>query len=223
MKANPMKNMFCVGVAAWAVLGLGSMAMAADREAPAPGCDKDCQPQTGTQPKPLAATARRDAPSRGPSDARVTVEVWSDFQCPFCRRGAQTLAQLRQKYGDQIRIVFRQAPLPFHEKARPAALAALAAHEQGHFWEFHDALFADEQPLDRESLESLAQKLGLDVTRFRRSLEANTWKAYLDQEIAEMHNRGITGTPTFFINDKPLVGSQPLGEFTKLIDAALAH
>ena len=156
-------------------------------------------------------------------DARVTVEVWSDFQCPFCAKGAATVQQLRQKYGDQVRIVFRHQPLPFHESARPAAIASMAAHEQGRFWEFHDALFANQQALDRESLLALAGKLKLDVERFRRELASSTWSQYVEAEVTEARRRGVSGTPTFFINGKPLVGAQPLAAFTQAIDAELGR
>jgi len=237
-----MKNALRAVAAACVLLGVTSVAVAANTNTNANAnantntnananannenpseCPKNCPHPDGAEAKPLAATPRKEAPSRGPADARVTVEEWSDFQCPFCSRGAQTVTQLRQKYGDKIRIVFRQAPLPFHDHARQAALASLAAHEQGRFWEFHDALFAHQNALDRASLEALAGKLGLDVARFRRSLDANTWGAYVDQELAEMRSRGIQGTPTFFINGEAVVGAQPIEEFTKRIDAALAH
>jgi protein-disulfide isomerase len=154
-------------------------------------------------------------------DARVTVEVWSDFQCPFCARGAERLTQLREKYGEQVRVVFRHQPLPFHQHARLAAAAAMAAHEQGRFWEFHDALFAQQQALDRGSLEALAGKLGLDVHRFRQALDSGAYDNYLDAEGVEAQRRGIAGTPTFFINGTPVVGAQPLEAFVKVIDAEL--
>ncbi len=179
---------------------------------------KGCVPQ---QALPQAATPRAEAPAQGPVDARVTVEVWSDFQCPFCARGAERLAELRQKYGERLRIVFRHQPLPFHDKARLAAAAAMAAHEQGRFWEYHDALFAQQRALDRASLEALAQRLGLDLPRFRRALDSGAFDTYLDAEVQEAQRRGVTGTPTFFVNGTPLVGAQPLDAFVQHIDAAL--
>jgi protein-disulfide isomerase len=171
--------------------------------------------------EPRAATPRREAPSQGPADAKVTVEVWSDFQCPFCAKGSTTLKQLREKYGDRIRIVFRHSPLPFHEHARLAAAASMAAAEQGRFWDFHDALF-QQRELDRASLEKLAGKLKLDVERFRRALETGAYDNYIESDVMEARQRGIAGTPTFFVNDTALVGARPMEDFVKAIDAELS-
>jgi protein-disulfide isomerase len=153
----------------------------------------------------------------------VTVEVWSDFQCPFCAKGGATLKQLREKYGDKIRIVFRHSPLPFHENARLAAAASMAAAEQGRFWEFHDALFQQQTELDRASLEKLAKKLKLDVEGFKRALDSGASNNYLDAELTEARQRGVSGTPTFFINDTVVVGARPVEQFIQAIDAELAR
>ena len=170
---------------------------------------------------PRAATPRAEAPSQGPTSAKVTVEVWSDFQCPFCSRGNATVKQLREKYGDKIRIVFRHAPLPMHGNARLAAEASMAANAQGRFWEFHDALFQQQRALDRASLEQLAQKLGLDVERFKRSLDTHEFAGYVEADVVESRSRGISGTPTFFVNDTAVVGARPMEDFVKTIDAEL--
>jgi protein-disulfide isomerase len=217
-----MKSFLSAGAAVAVLLGLSALAVASTPSPtePSGGCDKGCTHQADAS-KLIPATPRVDAPSLGTRDAKVTVEVWSDFQCPFCSRGAATIKQLREKYGDQVRIVFRQHPLPFHEHAREAAAASMAAHEQGRFWEFHDALFANQGALDRASLEALAGKLKLDVERFRRALDSSTWSNYVDTEVAEGRARGIQGTPTFFINGKPIIGAQPLSVFTEAIDAEL--
>lgn len=217
-----MKNLLRAAAAAGVLLGVTTLAVASTRDVPEPGCQKDCV-HAANQAAPAPGTPRADAPTLGPKTARVTLEVWSDFQCPYCARGAATVAQLRQKYGDRIRIVFRNAPLPMHGNARLAAAAAMAAHEQGRFWEFHDALFANQHSLDRASLEALAGKMGLDLVRFRQSLDTNKWGSYLDLDISEMNRRGIQGTPTFFVNDQAIVGAQAIDEFSRVIDAALAH
>ncbi|WP_375768948.1 DsbA family protein [Archangium gephyra] len=187
-------------------------------------CDGNCpKGKVHEAPAPRAATPRREAPSQGPADAKVTVEVWSDFECPFCAKGSATLKQLREKYGDKIRIVFRQMPLPFHEHAKLAAVASMAAAEQGRFWEYHDALFQQPRELDRASLVKLAKKLKLDVERFERALESGAYDNYLEAEQVEARQRGVSGTPTFFINDTALVGARPVEQFTEVIDAALAR
>lgn len=185
-------------------------------------CDGNCPKGKVPAPENLrAATPRREAPSQGPADAKVTVEVWSDFECPYCAKGSTRLQQLREKYGDRIRIVFRHAPLPFHEHARLAAAASMAAAEQGHFWEYHDALFQQQDALDRASLEKLAKKLKLDVERFRKALDTGAYDNYVEADWVEAKARGVAGTPTFFINDTALVGAQALEEFVKAIDAEL--
>lgn len=185
-------------------------------------CDGNCPKGKVPAPENLrAATPRREAPSQGPADAKVTVEVWSDFECPFCAKGSVRLKQLREKYGDRIRVVFRHAPLPFHDHARLAAAASMAAAEQGRFWEFHDALFQQQESLDRASLERLAKKLKLDVERFQRALDTGAYDNYVEADWMEAKARGVAGTPTFFINDTPLVGAQALEEFVKAIDAQL--
>lgn len=212
-----MKALLSAAAAAGVLWGISSIAVAATP--PGHACDKGCAHKPGAPPQ--AATPRAEAPARGPADARVTVEVWSDFQCPFCARGAERLTQLREKYGDKVRVVFRHQPLPFHEHARLAAAASMAAHEQGRFWEFHDALFTQQRALDRGSLEALAGKLGLDVHRFRQALDSGAYDNYLDAEGVEAQRRGIAGTPTFFINGTPVVGAQPLEAFVKVLDAEL--
>lgn len=220
-----MKSFLSAGAAVAVLLGVSALAIASTPSADAPSeeCDKHCEHSQSAEKQPLPATPRAEAPSLGRADAKVTVEVWSDFQCPFCARGAERLKQLREKYGDQVRFVFRHEPLPIHTNARLAAAASMAAHEQGKFWEFHDALFANQRALDRASLEALAGKLNLDVERFRRALDSSTWSNYVDTEVAEAQRRGISGTPTFFINGKPVVGAQPLSAFTEVIDAELQH
>ncbi len=218
-----MKSFLSAGAAVAVLLGLSALAVASTpspSEPPHEGCNKNC-PRQHADSEPIPATPRAEAPSMGRADAKVTVEVWSDFQCPYCTRGATTLKQLREKYGEQVRIVFRHQPLPMHARAKLAAIASMAAHEQGRFWEFHDALFANQGALDRASLEALASKLQLDMERFRRALDSSTWSTYVETEVAEAQRRGVHGTPTFFVNGKPIIGAQPLSVFAEAIDAQL--
>ncbi|WNG17136.1 DsbA family protein [Cystobacter fuscus] len=220
-----MKSFMSAGAAVVVLLGMSMQAAASTP--PSSTLPDDCKegrPRAETVEKQaLAATPRLDAPSAGRADARVTVEVWSDFECSFCARGADTLKALREKYGEQVRIVFRQNPLPAHPNARLAAIASMAAHEQGRFWEFHDALFAQQDALDRAALEALAGKLNLDVERFRRALDSSTWSNYVDMELVESKRRKIGATPTFFVNGQTIAGARPLNVFTQSIDAALAR
>lgn len=112
-------------------------------------------------------------------------------------------------------------PLPFHNNAQIAAEAAMAAHEQGKFWEYADKLFANQRALSRPDLERYAQDLGLDMSRFRKALDTGKFKDVIKKDSDLGKRIGAGGTPTFFINGRKLVGAQPLPAFKRLIDAAL--
>jgi protein-disulfide isomerase len=155
--------------------------------------------------KPLSAEAITkisgpDVPAYGPADAKVTIVEFSDFQCPYCTQAAAAFTELKAKYGDRVRFVFHQYPLPMHQQAHVAAQAALAAHAQGKFWEFHDKLFANQRALSREDLEKYAEELGLDMKAFKAALDDETYKETVDAEIALGQEVFVEGTPTMFIN-----------------------
>ena len=186
--------------------------------APAPG------PNVAAAGAPSGAPVKIDvgnAPAKGPKNAPVTIVLYSDFQCPFCSRAVPTLKTLEEQYKGKIRIAFKNQPLPFHPNAKPAAVAALAANEQGKFWEFHDKLFANQQQLDRAHFEQYAQELGLDMNRFKAALDRNKFDAQIAAEQAEAGRVGADGTPTFFINGRQLVGAQPVDQFKAIIDEEL--
>jgi protein-disulfide isomerase len=167
-------------------------------------------------------------PVRGNPQAKVLIQEFSDFQCPFCKRVQTTLAELETEFRGQIRIAYRHLPLPFHEHAALAAEAAQEAFAQkgsAGFWAFHDALFeaqAEPEGLERPHLEEIAKKLGLDLTRFRAALDSRKHepKVKADSDIAS--RAGINGTPSFAINGYQLSGAMPAAAFRKLIKKALA-
>jgi len=161
------------------------------------------------------------SPVKGPTSAKVTVVAFSDFQCPFCSRAVPTLKQVEDTYKGKVRIAFKQLPLPFHDKAQLAAEASLAAHEQGKFWEYHDKLFANQQALDRPALEKYAEELGLNMSKFKAALDSNKFKKQVEAESKLGNSIGATGTPTFFVNGKSLVGAQPFDKFKEMIDQEL--
>lgn len=168
-----------------------------------------------------AKVAAGDAPSFGPADAKVTVVEFSDFECPYCSRAASVTTQVKEKYGEKIRFVFRQFPLSFHDNARVAAEASIEAHKQGKFWAFHDKLFANQRALDRASLEGYAKELKLDLNQFKTALDA---KAHSPQVQADMDLGGevaVQGTPTLFVNGKRVDNPSDFGEVSQAIDAAL--
>jgi protein-disulfide isomerase len=188
-----------------------------------------CDNRAGEPPAPPAAARPAalevykvplgDSPGRGGSKPRVTVVVFSEFQCPFCARVTPTLEQLLKSYGDDVRVVFKHRPLPFHERALPAALAAEAAREQGKFWEMHDKLFANQGALGAAELERYAVELGLDLARWKAAMAGG--RARIDADAALADQLAVNGTPTFFINGRPLVGAQPLAKFKALVDEEL--
>ncbi|HYZ90130.1 MAG TPA: thioredoxin domain-containing protein, partial [Myxococcales bacterium] len=162
------------------------------------------------------------APVIGPRTAPVTIVEWSDFQCPFCGRVEPTLQQLREEYKGKIRLAWKNQPLSFHPNAMPAAEAAMAAHEQGKFWEFHDELFKRQNELGPALYDDVAKKLGLDLKKFRASVESHRHAGQIQADMAAGTALGAGGTPTFFINGKKLVGAQPIDQFKQIIDAELA-
>jgi len=157
----------------------------------------------------------------GPPDAPVNVVIFSDFQCPFCASTAGPLRKLVDLFPDKIRIVFRHSPLSIHKNAPLAHNAALAAAEQGKFWEMHDLLFADQSHLDRGSLLARAEKLGLDMTRFTADLDSGRWEPALSEDMAEAKALGVNATPTIFINGKTLVGAQTAATLARVVNQAL--
>ena len=192
----------------------------------------ELQKEAGKAPPPSAPGAAPEAkvvtdlkidgaPVLGPKNAPVTIVAFSDFQCPFCSRVVPTLHDLEKQYEGKIKVVFKHQPLPFHNNAKIAAAASMAANEQGKFWEMHDKLFANQQALDRPNLERYAQELGLDMGKFKAALDSNKYDAYIQADSAEGMRVGANGTPTFFINGRQVVGAQPIDAFKNVIDDEL--
>ncbi|MDP3939334.1 MAG: thioredoxin domain-containing protein [Deltaproteobacteria bacterium] len=163
------------------------------------------------------------APSKGPTNAPITIAEFSDFQCPFCSRVGPTLKKVEEIYGDKVRIAWKHNPLDFHADAPLAHMAALAAHKQDKFWEYHDKLFANQKALKQENLQTYAQELGLDMERFQADLLDLENKKVIDADKAEAQSFQATGTPSFFINGRLVVGAKPFEEFAKVINAELAR
>lgn len=193
-------------------------APAAVRRADAPG--RGAQVEAAAVERVAIDVSR--APRKGETSAPVTVVVYSDFQCPFCKRGALRTDELLAKFGRDVRVVFKHFPLPFHERAPRAARAAIAAQNQEKFWPMHDRLFAEGAKLDDDALIEHARAVGLDVDRFRRDLDDPSTTARLEADQAEGRSLGVQGTPTFFVNGEKLVGAQPLEAFAPLVERALA-
>jgi protein-disulfide isomerase len=166
------------------------------------------------------------SPVRGKANALVTIVEFADFQCPYCKRVEPTIEQVRSTYGPDVRIVWKDEPLPFHRRAEPAMeLAREARAEQGDagFWRAHDALFESQPRLDDEHLDAIATKLGLDLARVHRAIEKHTYKARANEDIDLADDMQANSTPHFFINGRRLVGAVPLEKLKAIIDEELVH
>ncbi|MFP2962920.1 DsbA family protein [Myxococcus sp. 1LA] len=192
----------------------------AENVANAPTAPAGAAPGAPAEP-PVQKVDVGNAPVKGAQNAPITIVAFSDFECPFCSRVVPTLKQLEDQYGNKIKVAFKNQPLPFHANAKPAAAAALAAHEQGKFWEYHDKLFANQRALDRASLEKYAQELGLNMDKFKAALDQGKFNAQIEADMAQASSLGANGTPTFFINGRTLVGAQPVDAFKRVIDEEL--
>jgi len=161
--------------------------------------------------------------SFGPSDAKVTVVEFSDFQCPFCAKGADIVNELKKKYKGKVKFVFKHFPLPFHKQAEKAAVAAECVHEQdaAKFWKMHDAMFADQAKLSEKDLIATAKKLGADEKKMSECLKTNKHLAKVKKDFAEGKELGIDSTPTFYVNGKIVNGAQPIEVFSELIEEEL--
>jgi protein-disulfide isomerase len=142
-----------------------------------------------------------DAPALGKKDAPITLVEFSDFQCPYCQRMAPVIKEVQQKYGDKVRIVYRQYPIPsLHPFALKAAEASLCANEQGKFWEMHDAMFADQKKLSVSDLKQTAQRLGMSDKKFNSCIDSGRYAEQVQNDSKEALRSGVTGTPAVFLN-----------------------
>ena len=164
-------------------------------------------------------------PSKGPDDALVTIVEFSEFQCPFCARVLPTVKQIQDTYGDDVRFVWRNLPLGFHQNADPAAQLAMEAYAQGgndKFWEIHDLMFENQRALSRADLESYAQQVGLDMDKVKKALDEKAHAAVIKDDTTVAATMGARGTPNFFINGRNVRGAVPFEAFKTVIDAELA-
>jgi protein-disulfide isomerase len=167
-----------------------------------------------------------DSPFEGPADALVTIVEWSDFQCPFCSRVNPTLERIRETYGDDVRVVYRHNPLPFHEDAMPAAEASVEVFEQlgsDAFFRYHDLLFANQRSLEREDLLRFARQVGANAGRVGEALDDHRHRARIQAEARVGQGLGASGTPAFFVNGRNVRGAQPFEAFQRVIDEELVR
>lgn len=165
-------------------------------------------------------------PSLGAKEAKVVVQMWSDFECPFCADVHPVLTEVLRLYAGKVRLVWRDYPLPFHAHARLAANAGREAYAQGGataFWRFHDAVYGASQPrLDAEGLAAFADGAGLDRARFREALSTQRHDSDIMRDFDVGNALGVDGTPAFLVNDYFFIGAVPLEIMRVIVDRALS-
>jgi protein-disulfide isomerase len=174
-------------------------------------------------PRQDVAIAPED-PSLGPANAPVTIVEFSDFQCPFCQRVAPTLKQIKAKYGDRVRIVWKDFPLTqIHPQAFDAAQAGNCAREQGKFWEYHDQLFANQSALQPEFLKKYAAAVGMNAETFGACLDSAKFRPKVQAALETGAKLGIGSTPTSYVNGRTVTGAQPYEVFESVIEEELQN
>ncbi len=190
--------------------------------------------------KQRAAQAGVEAPSgpvdvsedddavKGDKNAPVTIVEFSDFECPFCARFYQnTLPELISEYIDKgkVKLVYRDFPLSFHPNAKPAAIAAECAREQGgdkEYYAYHDKLYDNQGSFGKENFKKWANELGLKTSQFDTCLDSDKYADEVDKDFKAGQSHGVSGTPAFFINGRKISGAQPFSVFKTMIDEELA-
>jgi len=184
--------------------------------------------QPGAPAQVSAPPVTSDNPTRGPQNAAVTIHVFSDFECPFCRQAEETVLELERLYPGKVRFVWHDRPLDFHPLARPAARAGREARRQGGdaaFWKIHRRMFGLDQEkaaVLRSDLLAHAQALGLDVAAMEKAIDSPIHDAAIERDIALATSLGFQGTPAFVVGNYALTGARGLRHFQRLVDLSLA-
>ncbi len=153
--------------------------------------------------------------------APITIVEFSDYQCPYCKRAFPEIDKLMAEYGDRVRLVYRDYPLENHDKARPAAVAARCAGDQGKYWEYHENMMTTAGSLDRSDLLTRGEKVGLDATAFTLCLDSGTHDAAVETAFTDGAALGVSGTPTLFVNGRMMVGVVPYAALKAIVDEEL--
>ena len=170
----------------------------------------------------------KDVPVKGADDAAVTIVEYSDFQCPFCKRGTEIIPQILKEYDGKVKIAYKQLPLPIHNWAREAAIASVCESEQGNdkFWELHDLLFENQGKLNQENakeeINGFAKQIGLNTDEFGKCIDSPEAAKRVQNESAEARSIGVSSTPTFVVNGMIVPGANPQG-LKSAIDVALSE
>lgn len=171
---------------------------------------------------PLKAEIRSDESFRGPKDAPITLIEYSDFECPFCSRGFNTVMELMDKYKGKIRFAYKHLPLSFHPQAMPAAqyYEAIRLQDPEKAWQFHDRIYKDQRKLQNgESfLKSIAKDLKVDMSKLEKDVNSEAVKKRIAEDMEEAAKFGFQGTPGFLLNGVPVKGAYPTAHFDSLIE-----
>ena len=176
--------------------------------------------------RPVFTISISGSPFVGNENAKVVIAEFSDFQCQYCQKGANFLKEIKNKYGNKVKIVFKNFPLSLHNHGMTAALAGLCAQDQGHFWQMHDKMFENQDKLDKVSLLDIAKGIsGISMQDFTACLESKKHMGRVQADREEGTRLGVRSTPTFFVNGKVIagVGEQEKKEFMDLIEEGLAQ
>lgn len=176
-----------------------------------------------------AAILKDPAAVKGVATAKVTIVEFSEYQCPFCKRYVdESMVKIMAEYGDKIQYLFHDVPLPMHSHAQEAAEAARCAGDQGKYWEYHDKLFAVQEQWSvadkaTEKFITYSADLGLDSSKFKECLSSGKYTQVVKSDSALGQKVGVSGTPSFFINGRMLVGAQPYESFRAIIEEELKN
>lgn len=157
------------------------------------------------------------SPIKGEKKAQYTIIAFSDFQCPFCKRGDDTIKELLKKHEGQVKYVFKHFPLSFHPEAANASKAAWAAGKQNKFFEYHDKLFENQAKLGEELYVQIAKDLGLNLEKFNKDRASEDAQKQIDADMKAAQAIGVQGTPGFVLNGVKILGAYPIDHFEKVI------
>jgi protein-disulfide isomerase len=161
------------------------------------------------------------SPFLGPQDASVTIIVFDDYECQFCAKMEAVFSQLHAKYPQDVKVVIKQYPLRNHPNARQAALAVMAAHKQGKFWEYHSQLFVHQKELSIQKMDEIAEYFNLDMTQFRKDVLSQEVLQQIVRDVREGQRIGVGGTPSIYLNGIE-VKDRTFRGLNKLIEKELA-
>lgn len=158
------------------------------------------------------------SPVKGPANAKVTIVEFSDFQCPYCKRGRDVMDEMLKAYPNDVKVTFKHFPLGFHKEAEPAARASWAAQQQGKFWEYHDILFNNQDKLGADFYLATARQLKLDENKFKTDMNSEAAAKQVKEDNEVGAKNGIQGTPGFFVNGVAVKGAYPSAHFKQIVD-----